>query len=575
MASGAPAATRPRRPRRAPTIASPTDAPTGKRAPAAPVTPVDPVLPGPTTPAPQAPVDPAADAYAIAQALLRPGRVSIDSWLTAAAGPQPFIIRPPIDYQGNWHSLDLDVHLLSKLPPSKAIDYLVEVSPDMGRTLYDWLRLCNPGYQVDVYYPGTKTPYEEGKAAIDTILERVAARYGGTFDVVINKLFASAYLRGALVSELVLAPDRRTVLDIATPDPMTFRWKAEKDPQLGTRYTLYQLQPDGLIDCERPTVKYVPVDPLPGNPYGRPPVAPALFTTVFLLGLLHDLRRVIAQQGWPRIDVAVALSKLAEQLPETIRDDPTKFQAWAKRVISDIQTAYARLQPEDAWIHSDAVTVGQPVGAVDSSSLSAVPGIISFLERFATRALKTMPILMGTAEGTSESNANRQWEVMTASIKAIQHLAENLLGYNFGLALRAQGLQGLVVVRFAELRAAEQLRDQQTLKLKIINLAILYDRGIITQEEMAQAIVNHAPAHPEPLYPGVGTGAKEGGTSGEPAGISGPDATNPDPGSARGMNGVVHEAEEVLREARQLVLAHTPTDGPLAPRLTEILLGEG
>jgi hypothetical protein len=48
------------------------------------------------------------------------------------------------------------------------------------------------------------------------------------------------------------------------------------------------------VRLTRPAVRYVPVDSLPRSPYDATPVGSGPFSAVFLLMLLHDLRRVIA-----------------------------------------------------------------------------------------------------------------------------------------------------------------------------------------------------------------------------------------------------------------------------------------
>jgi hypothetical protein len=105
-----------------------------------------------------------------------------------------------------------------------------------------------------------------------------------------------------------------------------------------------------------------------------------------------------------------------------------------------------------------------------------------------------MPLLMGITDGVSEANANRQWEIHTAGIKSLQHLAEALLEHFFELALQAQGIQANVEFRFAELRAAEELRDQQTLQLKITNYQALVDGGYVDRDEASLELVGHPPA---------------------------------------------------------------------------------
>lgn len=338
--------------------------------------------------------------------------------------------------------------------------------------------------------------------------------------MVLNRLFVGAFLRGAFFAELVLDRRGRVPLDLVTPDPVTARFRRVDDPDRGPLWRLCQGQGVHIVDLNRPTIMYVPVDPLPGSPYGRPLAAPALFSSLFLLGLLHDLRRVVAQQGYPRLDLAVSLERLMAAMPADLEADSEALKNWVAATISEVQTVFNGLQPDDAYIHTDVVTVNRPVGAVDASSLGGVDGLIKSLERMLTRALKTMPLLMADTAGASEANANRQWEVHAAGIKSLQHLAENLLSRLLTLALQAQGLPATVEFRFAELRAAEMLRDAQTENLQIANARAKYDAGWTSQDEAAEAVTGHAADVPEPRV------VAEGGAGGLAT-------VNPEPGSNR------------------------------------------
>ena len=105
-----------------------------------------------------------------------------------------------------------------------------------------------------------------------------------------------AFLRGAFVAELILNKTGKEMLDIATPDPASMRFKQRNDPDYGTTWELGQWQFGKWVSLEKyDTIRYMPIDPLPGSPYGRAIAAPALFTTIFLLGLMHDLRRSLSK----------------------------------------------------------------------------------------------------------------------------------------------------------------------------------------------------------------------------------------------------------------------------------------
>lgn len=407
----------------------------------------------------------------------------------------------PISADDRWRDLALDGETLARLEPAELLELLSDISPDISRALWDFLRFCNPGYECKAMVKG-KPANDKLQAALDGLLDKLKARHG-SFDIILSRLFTGAFLRGAFVAELVLNKTGREMLDIATPDPASMRFQQRRDPDYGVVWELGQWQLGKWVSLEKyDTIRYMPIDPLPGSPYGRAIAAPALFTTIFLLGLMHDLRRVVAQQGYPRIDLSINMEKLFALMPENIQDDPEAQRAWLGAMITEIKDVYASLEPDDAYVHSDVITVGRPVGAVDSSSLGAISGIIQNLERQMVRALKTMPLLMGITDGVSEANANRQWEMHAAGIKSIQHLAESLLEHLLGIALRAMGIPATVEFRFSEIRAAEQFRDAQTDQLKIANASAKKQAGWITQDEASNEVTGHdAAVKDEPKPP--------------------------------------------------------------------------
>ena len=262
-----------------------------------------------------------------------------------------------------------------------------------------------------------------------------------------------------------------------TPDPWSVRFRWREDPARGPVQQLCQWQKGTLVDLDRQTIRYVPVDAMPGSPYGRPLVAPALFVSLFLLVMLHDLRRVIQQQGYPRLDIEIVSDVVRQEIPEDIRSNPTAVNRWLTDIFTQITTAYSALPPDATYIHDSKVKINRPVGTVDASSLGGIDAIISGLERMSVRALKTMPFLLGLSETTTETQANRQYEAYIQGIKAIQHYAETPLSRLLTLALQAQGIIATVTITFAENRAAEMLRDAQVQKLTQDIATVGYEAG--------------------------------------------------------------------------------------------------
>lgn len=428
------------------------------------------------------------------------------------------LLSPPEPEQ-SWDVYDLGREAQRQLSPRRLLRILADTAPDVSRALWDALRFCNPGWTCVVNSQGEQDAIAvKGQAILDGMLTTLGTHYGSP-DVVFNRLFMGAWLSGGFFTELVLE-NGRTFADLVTPDPTTVRFKATTDPLRGQIWKLYQLQGTGLTFVDVPTVRYIPIDPFPDSPYGRSPFAPALFVSLFILGMLHDIKRVIAQQGWPRLDLQINLEKVLTAMPEDVRADPDGAKAWITAFMDEIGAVYSALEPDDAYIHTDEVTINTPKGVTNDSSLGSIDGIIVMLERMVIRALKTMPLLFGVTEGMSDSAAIRQWEIYVAGIKSFQHMAENLLEGLFNLLLQANAIPRTCMFRFAELRASEMLRDAQTDNMRIANANAKYQAGWYTQDEASKEITGKPAAEPEPR------------TSAKPASAAPGVATiNPEPGA--------------------------------------------
>jgi hypothetical protein len=245
--------------------------------------------------------------------------------------------------------------------------------------------------------------------------------------------------------------------------------------------------------------------------------------------MLHDLRRVVAQQGYPRIDLEVISEKLLAMMPANIKNDQVKAKEWVNACITEIKAAYAGLQPDDAFVHLDVTKVNRPVGTLDASSLKGCDGLIAALERFCVQSLKTMAFMLSINESTTETLANRQFDAYLAGISTIQHVVENVLQKQLTLALRVQGIQSDVRVRFSSLRGSERLRDAQAEAMELQNA---FNRWAIGVDSMTEMAVRLGKAQPDATAPRA-LPMKLGGTASAAT-------AQPDPGSNRAVQADEH-----------------------------------
>ena len=476
------------------------------------------------------------------------GRASVDSISTFPTAQWLFV--PPDNYETNWQLLTIDSKALERMDPTKLMEVLADLSPEVSRALWDFLRMCNPGWEVKAYRKGGDTEDENAKAAIDAFIKTMEIdRKNGTFDVVIGRLFTAAFLRGALCAELVLDEQGRMPVDLATPDPSSIRFQRKTDPVLGQIWQAGQWQAFSFVVLDRPTFAYVPIDPMPGKPYGRPLAAPALFVSLFLLGMLHDLKRVIQQQGYPRLDLSVDIEQLVKIAPQ-IASNAQAFTTFTNSIIASVEDAYRQLKPDDAYIHTSNIMVNRPVGTVDAN-LAGLDSIIAMLERMAVRALKTMPLMLGITETTGDIQSNRQFEIFSAGIRSIQHYTETMLGRLFTLALEAQGIQADVEFEFAEFRAGERLRDAQTESIEIANETSKVNAGWITDDEASETITGHKAQGTKamPVAPQAPNQTGVGNTDGQPS---------QQQEAQRWLNEIVAARAEVAKAMEMVSYGHSP-----------------
>jgi hypothetical protein len=422
----------------------------------------------------------------------RRSRITQDAEKTPLFTKIPTIVEPD-DHESDWRMLELDRATLHKVAPHDLIEMLANVSPPFSRAVWDYMRLCDAGHKYDVFTRGTEETNEAGKAALGDILRTIRENYGSLKALSI-RLFMNGYMRGAMLAEIVL-DQNRNVVDFVVPDAYMARFRRIDDPQRGPRWQLGQIGDKAeFVPLEYPTIRYMAHDPWPGKPYGRSPAMPGLFPCLFLIGLAHDLRRVVAQQGYPRIDISLDLEKLAAAFPLVYKKGGDDWESLIDDTLNTIVSEYGKLEPEDAYVHTHDQVVNRPVGSLDGNSIQASDTLIRALERMAVQALKTMPLMFGITDGVSEANANRQWEIQAAAVKSLQHMAETIFEDLFQTGLEAQGHIVDVKWRFAELRASELQRDEQTVQLRTQNSAYMRDQGWLTDLEAAQRGLDRDPS---------------------------------------------------------------------------------
>lgn len=460
-----------------------------------------------------------------------------------------------------WHQTTLSSRFnsdnFSKIDIDELAELLTELSPEVSCALWNFLLCCNSGFEINVTKPGTETPYPEAKKYLDECM-KILGGYHGTINTFFDKTFMAIFMRGGYLYELVLDENGKDFVDIAAPDPKTLHFRRKSDPKRGQVWDFGQYQNGKFVSLDIPTIRYVPLHPLPGKIEGRPMINPVFFISIFLMSVLRDLKRVIQQQGYMRLDLTIDFNELEKAIPKDAEDNPEAFKAWADKIQADVMNYYGQLEPDDAFVHSNAVTVNNPVGTANTNSLTAMDSLFRVCERMAVRALKTIPALLGIDEsGGDQASNNRKFEFYQKGNEAIQRLVESGFNDEAKMLLQAGGYQADVVLKFAQMRASEELRDLQVDTLKAKLAQFQRDQGWIDQDTASKMAVGKEAVAPAPIA-APAPGANEGDLN-----TGGLEQLQPDPGINRffgALAGIRTPSMDDLKKAREIWKEFAPDE---------------
>ncbi|WP_440109416.1 hypothetical protein [Paenibacillus sp. QZ-Y1] len=108
---------------------------------------------------------------------------------------------------------------------------------------------------------------------------------------------------------------------------------------------------------DTPIFIYEEFDPNIDDRYGRTPILPVLQAVFFHIQVLQDLKAVVHNQGYPRLDISVVEEVLLKNMSNQNKNNPAGQQQCLTERMSEIMGDFNSLNPEDAMIHWDSVKV--------------------------------------------------------------------------------------------------------------------------------------------------------------------------------------------------------------------------
>ena len=371
-------------------------------------------------------------------------------------------IIPPPSYQKDWLLLDIDNFSIDTVDPEKILLIIKAVCPPISKAHWDFQQFCNNQWS----WKCESGPDSVGTSATNKFFEILTQTQQG-FDVILNKIVSGGFLRGAIASELALY--RRKPVDLIPFDPVIVRWGPAKNRARGEHEVMGQRYDGKFLEYKYGLVRYHPINTQIGTNYGIPMIDTSIFSAIFMMGLLYDIRRVIAQQGYYRLDFSLDWEVMQEKIDRN-RVEPGEVDAFIQTQLDKLREYYDQLGPNDSIAHTSDILVDDIGGALNTEGLGSLNAIIDWLNNQLTLACKTVPILMGINNSTSETHANRQWENYMATIRSVQRSMTYMLEYQFNRMHRVLGIQDRHIFQFQELSLTTAINQAVYENQKLANI---------------------------------------------------------------------------------------------------------
>jgi hypothetical protein len=424
--------------------------------------------------------------------------------------------------------LSLDNALYAGATIESILDKFADSHPDVSFAVWNFTILANSGYTIKCKKLNNFKDDAKALKDLDLFIKRLSLpsvegfQRSTSFDKVLIQLIQSAVIRGAVAFELVPTDDGSDISYIATVDPAEIDFIFENGRYIPT-------QDNQAINLDIPTFFFEGLHEKIDSPYGRSPLLGAINVLIFQLQVLNDLKAVVHNQGYPRLDIKIIEETLLKQMPREYMTNPGLKQQWLSTKMNEIMVAYEQLDPEATFFHYDSVEIGT-AGGKGGGALIDPEKLMTVIDNLIMSGLKTLSTILGRrSTGNTESFAKLEIKLYMKGVEALQSIIEDAMSRALTLYLNYIGKQAYVEFKFNPIEIRTELEQEQMRQIQILNTVTLRDQGFITQDEASIKLTGNLPASQTPVINNTPTNA-DGNT---PSGVQ---DTNPSAGGNTGGN---------------------------------------
>lgn len=405
------------------------------------------------------------------------------------------------DDDNNYHFLTRESQVIKPGYQFEVIPFIRKLSisnPDLSQALHNIVHLGNTGHLIKFDKKVTPERAHHMRRHLEACAEHWMDGVPG-LEGVVNKFFRQLMIGGANAVEAVPNKLLTSLHRVILVKPESIRCKYERR-LLGYEFYQYvdkavMVKPnsfENLVKLNPNTFRYYALNGDTEVPYGNPPYLAAMGPIEDQKIMLDNIKFIIRQIG------VLGFLELLVDKPD--KNDGEGEEQYAARLQQFLERCKTQVE--------ESMTEGVVVGYKEdhefnfqtgTKNMAGTEALFGLNETQVASGLKSDPGLMGKGSAGAESHITIIFTKLIAELKNIQMIVAKTLEFIYNMELRLANFDyETLKVEFKPSTVQDELKLQQGIEIKIRNFKALYDDGLISQEQYAEAMDLEEPHLAEP-----------------------------------------------------------------------------
>lgn len=326
----------------------------------------------------------------------------------------------------------------------KAIEIIIDETPDGKQAYNTYLRLANQGIEIELYNRNTGRRVKRYDTECREFCAKLGINNSEGLDGMIDQLHGSSVARGGMACEVVVTQDGTDIEDVLLVDPATFvEYKYIDDEH---RYAIYQSRDDfKKVDLYEGNFFFVPHQPKAGRPDGTLQFLPAVITMTHFYQLFTDSLRVLNRIAYPRYLTTIDQEALLASVPASMKSTMEQQQKVLQQAFEMVERNLAVIGKDNDIVTTSSNKVEVIGGGVNGAGID-VRAWFEVLEPLIVNSFTMTPVLMGRLTSGSYSLGTVEFKIVTDTVDSMRRGSKRILENVINLWARVKGYPVYAVV---------------------------------------------------------------------------------------------------------------------------------